>query len=286
MRLKKTFAIIPFFSLLIFSFSSAALAAESSFSLDDFFSSLFGKEKSEEFSKVLPLKSDGTFSIKNVNGSITITTWKEEKVEIKALKTTKGDPEKLKQVKIEIESTPDSVFVDTVYPRGRNIRVNVKYEVKVPEGVNLEDIRSVNGNVYVSGPIGNTNASTTNGKIRLDGASGALSLSTTNGRIEAVNVKGKLGARSTNGSIVLEVLSFEDSIEAKTVNGSITLRFGSLEKIDADLRAKVVNGRISLDFPFTFQSIRKSKRSLEGKIGQGGPQISLRTVNGSIKITK
>jgi len=235
---------------------------------------------------VLPLKSDGTFSIKNVNGSITITTWKEEKVEIKALKTTKGDPEKLKQVKIEIESTPDSVFVDTVYPRGRNIRVNVKYEVKVPEGVNLEDIRSVNGNVYVSGPIGNTNASTTNGKIRLDGASGALSLSTTNGRIEAVNVKGKLGARSTNGSIVLEVLSFEDSIEAKTVNGSITLRFGSLEKIDADLRAKVVNGRISLDFPFTFQSIRKSKRSLEGKIGQGGPQISLRTVNGSIKITK
>ncbi len=286
MRLKKTFAIIPFFSLLIFSFSSAALAAESSFSLDDFFSSLFGKEKSEEFSKVLPLKSDGTFSIKNVNGSITVTTWKEEKVEIKALKTTKGDPEKLKQVKIEIESTPDSVFVDTVYPRGRNIRVNVKYEVKVPEGVNLEDIRSVNGNVYVSGPIGNTNASTTNGKIRLDGASGALSLSTTNGRIEAVNVKGKLGARSTNGSIVLEVLSFEDSIEAKTVNGSITLRFGSLEKIDADLRAKVVNGRISLDFPFTFQSIRKSKRSLEGKIGQGGPQISLRTVNGSIKITK
>lgn len=286
MRLKKTFVIIPFFSLLIFSFSSVALAAESSFSLDDFFSSLFGKEKSEEFNKVLPLKSDGTFSLKNVNGSITITTWKEEKVEIKATKTTKDDPDKLKEVKIEIESTPDSVSVDTVYPRGKNIRVTVKYEVKVPEGVNLEDIRSVNGNVYVSGPIGNTNASTTNGKIRLDGASGALSLSTTNGRIEAVNVKGKLGARSTNGSIVLEVLSFEDSIEAKTVNGSITLKFGSLEKIDADLRAKVVNGRISLDFPFTFQSIRKSKRSLEGKIGQGGPQILLRTVNGSIKITK
>lgn len=286
MRLKKTFVIIPFFSLLIFSFSSVALAAESSFSLDDFFSSLFGKEKSEEFNKVLPLKPDGTFSLKNVNGSITVTTWKEEKVEIKALKTTKGDPDKLKQVKIEIESTPNSVSVDTVYPRGRNIRVNVKYEVKVPEGVNLGKIGSVNGSIYISGPLGNTRASTTNGKVKVDGASGVLSLSTTNGSIEAENISGKLDADTTNGSIVLEVLSFEDSIEAKTVNGSITLRFGSLEKIDADLRAKVVNGRISLDFPFTFQSIRKSKRSLEGKIGQGGPQISLRTVNGSIKITK
>ena len=286
MRLKKKLVIIPFFSLLILLLSSAVPAAEKSFSLDGFFSSIFGPEQSEEFHKVLPLKSDGTFSLKNVNGSIFITTWKEEKVEIEAIKTTKGDPDRLKLVNIEVESTPGSVSVDTVYLKRKNIRVKVKYDVKVPEGVNLEKIRSVNGNVYISGPLADVKASTTNGKIELEGASGNLSLSTTNGKIQAVNVRGELYADTTNGSIELEMLSFEDAVKARTVNGGITLRIGTSEKINADLTAKTVNGRIHLDFPVTFQSIQKSRRSLEGQIGQGGPQISLRTVNGSIKITK
>jgi DUF4097 and DUF4098 domain-containing protein YvlB len=286
MNSKKMFAIIPFFALLILFLSSTSIACKVSSGSDDFLSSLFGKEESEEFSKVFPLKSGGTFSLKNVNGSITITTWKQEKVDIKALKTTKGDPDKLKEVKIEVEATANSVSVDTIYPRGRNIRVSVQYEVKVPQGVNLRKVKSVNGSVYITGPVGNTSASTTNGKIDLDGAKGTISLSSTNGRIEAANVKGELDAGTTNGSIVLEMLSFDNSVKAKTVNGSITLKVDSLKKVNADLRARTVNGSISLDLPVTLKSIKKSRRSLEGQIGQGGPEISLRAVNGSIKITK
>ena len=234
----------------------------------------------------MPLKSSGTFSIRNVNGSITITTWKQDKVDIKALKTTKQNPDKLKEVRIEVDATSNSVSVDTIYPRGRNIRVSVKYEVKVPQGVNLGKVKSVNGSVNVTGPVGNTDASTTNGNVDLDGAKGAISLSSTNGRLEAANVKGELEAGTTNGSIVLEMLSFEGTIKARTTNGSITLRAGSLTKVNADFKARTVNGSISLDVPITLKSMKKSRRSLEGQIGQGGPEISLRTVNGSIKITK
>lgn len=286
MNSKKLFAIIPFFALLILFLSSLPLTAEASSGSGDILSALFGKEESEEFSKALPLKSGGTFSLKNVNGSITITTWKEDKVDIKALKTTKGDPDKLKEVKIEVEATANSVSVNTIFPRGKNIRVSVKYEVKVPQGVNLGKVKSTNGNIYITGPVGHANASTTNGRIELDGAKGAISLSSTNGRIEAVNIRGELDADTTNGTIVLEMLSFEDTIKAKTTNGSITLRIGSLEKVNADLNARTVNGSISLDLPVTLKSMKKSRRSLEGQIGQGGPEISLRTVNGSIKITK
>jgi DUF4097 and DUF4098 domain-containing protein YvlB len=286
MNSKKLFAIIPFFALLILFLSSLPLTAEASSGSGDILSALFGQEESEEFSKVLPLKSSGTFSLKNVNGSVTITTWKEDRVDIKALKTTKGDPDKLKEVKIEVEATANSVSVDTIFPRGKNIRVSVKYEVKVPRGVNLSKVKSTNGSVYITGPVGHTNASTTNGRIELDGAKGTVSLSSTNGRIEAVNIRGELDADTTNGTIVLEMLSFEDAIKAKTTNGSITLRVGSLEKVNADFNARTVNGSISLDLPVTLKSMKKSRRSLEGQIGQGGPEISLRTVNGSIKITK
>ncbi len=286
MNLKKLSAIIPFGALLILFLSSLPLTAEASSGSGDILSALFGQEKSEEFSKVLPLKSGGTFSLKNVNGSINITTWKEDKVDIKALKTTKGDPDKLKEVKIEVEATTNSVSVNTIFPKGRNIRVSVNYEVKVPQGVNLGKVRSTNGSVYITGPVGHTNASTTNGRIELDGAKGTISLSSTNGRIEAVNVRGELDVDTTNGTIVLEMLSFEDTIKARTTNGSITLRIGSLEKVNADFSARTVNGSISLDLPITLKSMKKSRRSLEGQIGQGGPEISLRTTNGSIKITK
>jgi len=286
MNPKKLFAIIPFFALLILFLSSLPFTAEASSGSGDILSALFGTEESEEFSKVLPLKSGGTFSLKNVNGSVTITTWKEDKVDIKALKTTKGDPDKLKEVKIEVEATANSVSVDTIFPEWKNIRVSVNYEVKVPQGINLDKVKSTNGSVYITGPVGHTTASTTNGRIELDGAKGAISLSSTNGRIEAVNIRGELDADTTNGTIVLEMLSFEDTIKAKTTNGSITLRVGSLENVNADFNARTTNGSISLDLPVTLKSMKKSRRSLEGQIGQGGPEISLRTTNGSIKITK
>lgn len=282
---KRFLVLIPISFLMIIFVSSSLQAADVSLDLDDMLSGLFGVKKIEEFHKTLPLKAEGSFSLKNVNGSITISTWKEDKVEIRATKTTKHDPEKLKEVKIEIESAPDSILVNTIYPKLRNIRVSVNYEVKVPAGANLGKIKSVNGDVTLSGPFGNVNASTTNGRIELEGASGKINLSTTNGSLEASGIRGILEAGTTNGSIFLGLDALEDEVKAKTVNGSITLRFQS-GRIDADLEARTVNGKIQFNFPVTFKTIMKSKRSLEGQIGQGGVGISLKTVNGSIKITK
>jgi hypothetical protein len=41
-----------------------------------------------------------------------------------------------------------------------------------------------------------------------------------------------------------------------------------------------------VDFPVTLQNLRQSRRRIEAKIGQGGPEISLHTTNGSITISK
>ncbi|NIM90734.1 MAG: DUF4097 family beta strand repeat protein [Candidatus Aminicenantes bacterium] len=285
MSKKRFLAFIPISFLLILFLSSSTQAAAISFDFNDMLTGLFGVKKTEEFHKTLPLKAEGSFSLKNVNGSITIRTWKEEKVEIRATKTTKHDPKKLKEVKIEIESVQDSIQVNTVYPKLRNIRVSVNYEVSVPEGVNLGKIKSVNGDVTLSGPFGSVKASSTNGGVKLEGASGKITLSTTNGSLEASGVRGLLEAGTTNGSIFLGLDTLEDELKAKTVNGGITLRLQS-KKIDADLEARTVNGKIHFDFPVTFKTIMKSRRSLEGQIGQGGVGISLRTVNGSIKIIR
>lgn len=246
---------------------------------------LLAEENKEEFNKVLPLSASGTFSLENVNGTVTITTWTESKVEIKAVKTTKKDKENLAKVKIEVKSTPDSVSVETIYPKHSNTGVSVTYDVKVPQGVTLDEVSTVNGDVSITGPFGKAAASTTNGKVFADKTSGSLSLSTTNGEVEALDVKGKIEAHSVNGSIRLEISQVTDDITAETVNGGITLRL-AVQELDADLKVETVNGSISTDFPVTIQNLTKTKHKLEGRMGKGGPAISLETVNGSVRLTK
>jgi DUF4097 and DUF4098 domain-containing protein YvlB len=251
-----------------------------------FFACAVEAQNQEEFSKVLPLSSQGTFSLENVNGDVTVTTWKEDKVEIKAVKKTRKAAENLAKVKIEVVESPDSVSVDTVYPKRNNTGVSVTYDIKVPEGIRLEAVSTVNGDVFATGPFGRVSGSTVNGKVRVENSAGDLRLSTTNGSVEARNVKGKIDTDTTNGSIRLELADMAENIKAETVNGSITLALGAIKELNAILEAETVNGGIDVDFPISFQNLQKSKHSLKGQVGQGGPRVSLETVNGSIRLTK
>jgi DUF4097 and DUF4098 domain-containing protein YvlB len=251
-----------------------------------FLSCVVEAQNQEEFSKVLPLNAQGTFSLKNVNGDVTVMTWKEEKVEIKAVKKTRKASENLAKVKIEVAESPNSVSVNTVYPKRNNTGVSVTYDIKVPEGVHLEAVSTVNGDIVASGPFGRVSGSTVNGKVSVENSAGDLHLSTTNGSVEAQNVKGKIDAETTNGSVRLELDGLTGDIKAETTNGGITLALSGITELNAVLEAETVNGGIDVDFPVSFQSLQKSKHSLKGQIGQGGPRISLETVNGSIHLTK
>jgi DUF4097 and DUF4098 domain-containing protein YvlB len=242
-------------------------------------------EHQEVFQKVLPLSSQGTFNLKNVNGEVRISTWKEDKVEIKALKKTNKAAENLQKVKIEVTAAVDSVSVDTVYLKHENTGVSVDYDIKVPEGVNLGELSSVNGNVGITGPFGRVSAETTNGQVHLENASGDLKLETTNGDVKAINVNGPIDAHTTNGSITLELTKLEAEVSAETTNGGITLRLSAIQEINGLLEAETDNGSISFDFPVTLQSMEKSRHHLRGQVGRGGPRISLKTTNGSIHLT-
>jgi DUF4097 and DUF4098 domain-containing protein YvlB len=202
------------------------------------------------------------------------------------LKKTNKAAENLQKVKIEVSSTADSVSVDTIYPKIKNLGVSVDYEVKVPEGIRLAEVHTVNGGLDLTGPFSRADASTVNGGVHIENASGTLDLETTNGSIKAVNVRGGINAQTTNGSIQLDLKTLEAEVQAETTNGGITLRLDAPQEINATLDARTTNGSISFDFPVTVQSLEKSKHALRGQIGRGGPLVSLRTVNGSVRLTR
>lgn len=64
-----------------------------------------------------------------------------------------------------------------------------------------------------------------------------------------------------------------------TVNGSVTVELPA--GANADVSASTVTGGMESDFPLTIQG-RFSNRRMSGKIGNGGHELEMSTVNGTI----
>jgi DUF4097 and DUF4098 domain-containing protein YvlB len=265
-------------TLILATVAGVLLAGLASFALADY---------RENFAKTLPLKAGERFSLDSVNGSVTVSTWKQDKVEISAVKIARDNENDLKDVEIRVEQSAGQVSVKAIWPKfRRHFNVNVNFEIKVPEGVILQGAETVNGSVEVSGRYARAQTETTNGSVTVQDASGEFEVSTTNGSIQVSRFEGKLEAETTNGNIRLEEMKFKGAISAETTNGSIVLAISTPEALNANLSADTTNGHISVDFPITLKSLSHSRRHVEAEIGQGGPDISLETTNGSIHITK
>ena len=111
-------------------------------------------------------------------------------------------------------------------------------------------------------------------------------MSTVNGSIE-VDAGTLTEATTVNGSIRAAVRSDVNSaedIKLSTVNGSVRLRLP--ETLNADVSAKTVNGGITSDFVEIEVMKKWGPRSAQGKLGRGGRELALSTVNGAIRISK
>lgn len=213
--------------------------------------------------------------IKGVNGDVVAEIADGSTVVVTAEKTARrNDPE---EVRIEVVEHGGGVTICAVYPGrentcepgngGRNNArkndVKVSFRVEVPAGVTFL-ARTVNGDVRTAGLRSEVRAATVNGSLALE-TSGAVAGTTVNGSIRAA-----MGGREWPGTL-----------EFSTVNGSIVLDVP--DDLDADVDASWVNGGLESDLPFTTRG-RIGRRHAEGALGEGGPDIELSTVNGSIRI--
>jgi hypothetical protein len=215
-----------------------------------------------------------TLEIRGVNGSIRAEMSTGSEVEVTADKHGRDDDPAT--VRIEVVPHEGGVTICAVYPgRSNECRpggghmsvhdndVEVHFVARIPAGVAF-DGNNVNGGVEVSGLTARADINTVNGDVTLETSAGEASASTVNGGIRAtVSGAGQSG------------LTFE------TVNGSVDLSLAS--GLSATFSAETVNGSIETDFPITLTG-RINPRHLEGRIGEGGRVLRLRTVNGGIRV--
>lgn len=232
--------------------------------------SLFASVTEEEtFS--FTLNDGGRFSISNVNGSITITGESGNNVEILAIKKADNE-EELEEIEIEISHSANEIIIETEvgksdgwFSSGNNSG-QVKYEITLPTGTQLDSVDTVNGGVNISGISGEVVAETVNGGIDVTDLTGDANLSTVNGGIDAKFAR----------------LEGQQSVKAETVNGriSITLPSNADVRVSADTLNGSINGR---DFGLVTDKGFVGS-DLNGDIGNGSARLNIDTVNGSIKI--
>lgn len=220
----------------------------------------------EVFQRTYPLTAGGSFVLENVNGSVQVEGWDRDEVEVRAVKTSQNDPRDLAQVKIEVESHPGQVAVHTLYPKGEGAQVAVEYHVRVPYRVLLGAIETVNGSVIVRG------------------VEGSGQLKSVNGNVEVTDSSGRFNAKTTNGDLRLELRELLDGgpMDIETVNGSVVLGLPSNAR--ANLKVLSMNGDVYSELPVTSTAAPVAKRAFRAKMGVGGGEISVHTVNGGIRL--
>jgi DUF4097 and DUF4098 domain-containing protein YvlB len=284
-----------------------------------------GSRYREDFHYTYPQTAGGRLTIDNFNGSVEITGWDQNNVDVSGTKYAESES-LLHSMQIEVTSSGNAVRVKTTRPDPHHGNMGAKYVIRVPRRTELEEVSSSNGSLRVEDIDGNAHLSTSNGSVHLSRINGNVDAHSSNGSIQVSDVKGDVNFRTSNGGVHAD--NVEGGFEAETSNGgirahlrdtpggrpirldtsngSIDLDVDSLRQNDviastsngpitvrmpastaASIHASTnSNGSVRSDFDVLVHSGEISKHRIEGTIGGGGPKIDLTTSNGNINLLR
>ena len=133
------------------------------------------------------------------------------------------------------------------------------------------------------------------GDIQVKKTTGDYDIHGLNGGIEMADVSGSGLVSTLNGKVkVTFSRNPSKATQFKTLNGSVDVYFQN--GLNADLKFKKLNGGIYTDFEVTAlpqtvaggssngKFVYRSGRTMAGRAGKGGPELSFDTLNGSIRL--
>ncbi len=280
----------------------------------------YGERFDKDFHSSYPLKAGGRLTVETFNGSVEISGWDQDTVDISGTKygPTQSEADNLQ---VNIDATADSVSIRVPHPPlGRN--QGARFVIKIPRNATVSRVTTSNGSIRTQDGVGPARLKSSNGSIHVTDFRGNLDAETSNSAIELLNVEGDVSAHSSNGHIHADRLAgsldastsnggiqaslalpnrpvraetnnnsveltfparFSSEVRVHTNNGSITLRLP--ESTNARVSARTSNSSVTTDFEIKTQG-EISRNHLDGVIGAGGPPIDLGTSNGAIRLLR
>jgi hypothetical protein len=189
-------------------------------------------DASEQFHKTYPLKEGTTVSVENGSGKIDVSVWDESYADVSAVKYTKRDKSELDKVSIEV-SVNGSLTIKPEYRKNESkssfsrifgqgnscgAQVSVDFTIKLPRAAVLREVKSVSGDIALSGTRGDASIRSVSGAIRAKDTEGTLELSAISGGMEIE--RGTLKTvNSISGDIILR--DVQGNIRVRSVSGDI-----------------------------------------------------------------
>lgn len=276
------------------------------------FSDQEGVEQVERVTRTLKIGPNGQLDLANVSGDIVVTGGGGDEVKLEAVKRGRGATEaeakdQLTLMTVEITERAGRADVRARYKEGeRHVHVSVDYTVTAPAGTRVI-VRSVSGDVKVTGIKGELDAEsvsgditvaeagqlarakTVSGDVDIKGAAAesVLDVSSVSGDVAARGVKARrVEVSSVSGNAELTDVTCE-AAAMKSVSGDVVFT-GSLAKagryefkshsgdvrvtipgdVGFELEASTFSGTINSDLPLTVG-------------GEKGAAVSKRTIRGT-----
>jgi DUF4097 and DUF4098 domain-containing protein YvlB len=272
----------------------------------------------QTINKRVTVAPDVTIEVSNVQGSVEISVWDKDEVELVAeLESAKDE--------LEFEASPRKVSIEVDRPTshyGRD-QEDAYLTLRVPRGARL-DVDTVSADITVAGVRGqqtlqsvsgvvNTqafdapvSASAVSGDVTITGSGGKAPVTTENvsgtstvtgvrGGFQGEVVSGEIHAtvaaaqdvdiNSVSGDIVLNAdLAAEGEVDMETVSGTLTLNLKP--PVNADFDIESFSGDIEVCFGPKARSTSKYTPGSEINFtqGQGGARVELQSLSGEIRV--
>jgi len=209
-----------------------------------------------------------------------------------------------------MRSENKKLIIKTVYAHEK-VKGEIEYELIVPADIQLQ-LKTVNGNINVNEVNGPITVTTIKGDIAITDTKNTIHAQVAkNGTISLQNIHGVVSAKAHHGNIIIE--NTFDSIVASTTKGSITVACNNIPStssirlettsgpinialpasVNASIKGQTEHGTLSSEHYITLKPYatklntvawNRYKKGVDGVLGTGEAEISLRSTYGNVKI--
>ncbi len=268
-----------------------------------------------EVSRTVSAESDGRVEISNIAGSVVVTGWSQNQVEVTGT-LGRGVEE------LQVETSGGTVEIEVELPRSSNNRNgDAHLEIKVPAGSSLEvetvsasitvsgvggrlDLESVSGSVKVTGNPEEVEAESVSGSVTVHVDGAPVSVETVSGSIHLTGGRGMLDVESVSGSITVEASDLRQA-ELSSVSGRLEVSASLAGNAEVDIEnhsgSTVLTLPASTSARFEVTTFSGSidnelgppaektgrytpEKELRFKMGSGDAEVRIEGFSGSVKL--
>lgn len=257
--------------------------------------------QSKEFRKTVEVQSGGDFRLETDKGSVRLTSWNNNQVEIFARieapenESAEYGREAVEGARIDISGDGRGLTVrsnfDGVPNKGGVLNhskslPNIHYEIRAPRNLNLH-IEVDRSKLDVQGFNGRIRLQTDRSPLVASDLEGDVQITMDRGSVDSSNLRGslKVDADRSNGQFRALRLSGDSSIEID--RGSFDLGLSASQGLSIVANLSKRSG-FSSDFEVARAGLARGRdnKSFEGTINGGGPKLAIDSDRGTVNLKR